>query len=60
MIDIFLLLWQAAPVKPGKQLQIPLLRSHVPALEHSTFWCAWSVAYALSAHAGPRGHWPKV
>lgn len=55
-----LLLWQALPVNPGKQLQTPLNLSHSPAFEHSVGWWAISVEYALSAQAAPVGQFPTL
>lgn len=47
---------QAAPVKLGKQEQVPAVRSQTPAPEHSLLPCAVVVAVATSPHAGPEGH----
>mmetsp|Transcript_6406 Transcript_6406/g.22860 ORF Transcript_6406/g.22860 Transcript_6406/m.22860 type:complete len:201 (-) Transcript_6406:321-923(-) len=48
--------WQASPSYPVKHLHLPVVRSQMPAFEHSASACAVLVAVAASAHAFPDGH----
>ena len=42
----------APPAKPSAQMHWPFVRSHEPALLHSTFWCARSLETGSSNQEG--------
>lgn len=49
-------LWQAFPVNPAKQLQIPVTVSQIPLFEHSASACAVYEPVGTSTHALSCGH----
>ena len=48
-------LLQAGPVKPSKQLHVPVVRSQEPLFEHSAYACALVDDVGTSAQALPEG-----
>ena len=47
--------WQAEPVCPGAQAQVPVTSLHTPAREHGARPCAAPEPSTRSAKAGPTG-----